>query len=109
MNKEIIQSLLCCAFEGGSNYWYTIIDHNKKDIGVEYVSMLLAENNGWMKIEDTQSGTKHFVHHDQIKQAVALMKDKYPKHYRDAIEENEDADTGDVFLQLLVFGDVIYG
>jgi hypothetical protein len=37
------------------------------------------------------------------------MRDQYPRHYADLVEENDDAITGDVFLQLAVFGELIYG
>ena len=32
-----------------------------------------------------------------------------PKHFADAIAENDDAITGDVFLQILAFNDIVYG
>ena len=37
------------------------------------------------------------------------MKKEYPSHYADLVEENDDAETGDIWLQLAVFGEVIYG
>jgi hypothetical protein len=37
------------------------------------------------------------------------MADKYPRHIADILSENDDATTGDVFLQLCLFGDVVYG
>jgi len=38
-----------------------------------------------------------------------VMHDDYPSHYGDAISENDDAGTGDVYLQCCLFGEVIYG
>jgi hypothetical protein len=37
------------------------------------------------------------------------MKKEYPYHYADLVEGNDDAETGDVWLQLAVFGELIYG
>jgi hypothetical protein len=34
---------------------------------------------------------------------------QYSSHYADVLRENDDADTGDVFLQLCLFGEVVYG
>jgi hypothetical protein len=35
--------------------------------------------------------------------------ERYSHHYADVLNENDDADTGDVFLQLCLFGEVVYG
>lgn len=44
-----------------------------------------------------------------VKRGLALMKEKFPKHWADLVEENDDLITGDCFLQLAVFGEWIYG
>jgi hypothetical protein len=38
-----------------------------------------------------------------------VMQEKYPQHWADIINESDDANTADVFLQCVVFGEVIYG
>lgn len=38
-----------------------------------------------------------------------LMQTLHPQHFADVIAGNDDAATGDVYLQLCVFGQVIYG
>jgi hypothetical protein len=38
-----------------------------------------------------------------------LLAEKYPKHFNDFVTENEDADTGDIYLQLCLFGEVVFG
>jgi hypothetical protein len=40
---------------------------------------------------------------------LQLMADKYPNHFADFMQENDDATTSDVFLQLSVFGELIFG
>lgn len=64
-----IRSLLCSAFEGGSNYWY------------EITRWELAER----------------YHFDDF------------SSFAEILDDNADANTGDVFLQCCLFGDVIYG
>ena len=44
-----------------------------------------------------------------LKKGLQVMADKYPSHFADLLAENDDACTGDVFLQCCVFGDAIYG
>ena len=52
---------------------------------------------------------KHRITMDNVQKGLELMRDDYPRHYADLVEENDDAITGDVWLQLAVFGDIIYG
>ena len=52
---------------------------------------------------------KHRITLDNVQKGLELMRDNYPRHYADLVEENDDAITGDVWLQLAVFGDIIYG
>jgi len=37
------------------------------------------------------------------------MKENYPEHYANAITENYDADTADVWFQLVVMDEVVFG
>lgn len=52
---------------------------------------------------------KHRITMDNVQKGLELMQEQYPRHYADLVEENDDAITGDVWLQLAVFGDIIYG
>lgn len=45
----------------------------------------------------------------QFQRGLQLMAEKQPSHFSDFMEENEDAITADVFLQLVALGDVVYG
>lgn len=38
-----------------------------------------------------------------------IMATKAPSHFADLIKENDDAITHDVFMQMVVFGEIIYG
>ncbi len=40
---------------------------------------------------------------------LRVMAQDYPTHFEAFMTENDDAITGDVFLQCVVFGEVIYG
>ena len=44
-----------------------------------------------------------------IEKGLLIMKSVYPRHFGDAIAENDDATTGDVFLQCCLFGEVVFG
>jgi hypothetical protein len=52
---------------------------------------------------------KHHITIKDVEKGLKLMRDQYPRHYADLMEEDDDAITGDVWLQLAVFGELIYG
>lgn len=52
---------------------------------------------------------KHHITLDDVKKGLELMRDLYPRHWADLVEEDDDLTTGDVWLQLTVFGELIYG
>jgi hypothetical protein len=111
INWQRIEDLFVCAFEGGSNYWYTIVKHNKKEINAQFLSTLPAKEGGWVEVMDNEGELKKAVRVDRsvAEKGLKIMAEKYPKHFTDFINENDDADTGDVFLQCCVFGNVIFG
>ena len=59
--------------------------------------------------EEEEAEAKHNITLDNVRKGLELMRDQYPRHYADLVEENDDLITGDVWLQLAVFGEVIYG
>ena len=60
-------------------------------------------------ISQFPKSAKHHITLDNVQKGLELMRDLYPRHWADLVEENDDLITGDVWLQLAVFGDVIYG
>jgi hypothetical protein len=52
---------------------------------------------------------KHPLTIENVKKGLDVMRDKYPRHWADLVEENDDLITGDVWLQCAVFGELVYG
>lgn len=46
---------------------------------------------------------------DDIKKGLMIMKEKYPYHWNNLVNENEDLETCDTLLQCTVFGELVYG
>ena len=61
------------------------------------------------ELNDGEEATKYRRTMDGVRKGLELMRDQYPRHYADLMEEEDDAVTGDVWLQLAVFGELIYG
>ena len=116
ISKQQVQDLLCNALEGGSNYWYWI-DHtvypegeNSADYEFWHLDVPFEEGGHlvFKDIEDQEGPTLGTLNLESIKRGLQVMADKFSKHFHDFITENDDAITGDVFLQCGLFGDVIY-
>jgi len=105
-----IQDLLITALEGGSNHWV-------KDIQLEYYYTESQKFPAYdidhpkykVILTDSHTGEEHTMTLGRYKVGLGDMSIKYPWHAKDFVHENEDAVTGDVFLQCAVFGEVKYG
>ncbi len=115
ITKERFQDLLCCALEGGSNYWYEIKKFNypegktKEDYEFPHLELPFIAGGSLTIGEEESDAYDKKLTIIEMQQGMKLLAEKYPKHYADFISENEDAITGDVFLQLSLFGEVIFG
>ena len=115
VTSENISGLLCCAFEGGSNYWFGDLHVAKYPEGTSAVDYkwwhleIPLVKGGALGLEDVEEGKQHKLTLAKIKKGLRIMADKYPWHWQNFRSDNADADTGDAFLQCCIFGDVIYG
>jgi hypothetical protein len=130
---ERVQDLLCDALEGGSNYWCEIKSYNypagetKKSLNIKFQHLEIPFKGGSLTIRDTEEEadlnlakkkgcadlkTKlndKILNLQSITKGLQIMANKEPRHFADFMQENDDADTGDVFLQCCLFKEVIYG
>jgi hypothetical protein len=117
VSKEKIESMLCNALEGGSNYWYFLPDLEMlKDTKSPYlvdkiVEYVLANPDGKVPVYDLEDEEEHLgdITLENIKRGTQLLAVKDPKAYANMMEDNADAGDGDVWLQYVVMGKIIYG
>ena len=102
VGKSHLVDQFITACEGGSNYWCKSVTPKGK--GDAYEAMM----NGFEAIE-LESGKKHLVTRAMIQKGLKLMATSYSYHFSNMMTDDGDAETGDVFLQLCVFGELIYG
>lgn len=122
ISDDQISALLCTAFEGGSNYWYTQLDHDlpegipfadfceggkrQPEGGYWHWSQLIPLVEGCaLTLVDQEDGETHRITRKDIEAGLKIFAEKYPQHFTDWINENDDAITGDVFLRCVVFGE----
>jgi len=117
-----VADMLCCAFEGGSDYWAEIKEQRKPEEFVfRYMADVLGDKptsytdyplnrGGFLMVGDIEGDMPDaLLDMGTIRLGLQLMADKYPNHWHDFINDNEDATTSDVFLQCCLYGEVIFG
>lgn len=122
--------LLITAFEGGSNYWYTKLDYELPE-GITYrdfrkggkftdpgiyrhpLEIIPFVEGCALTLQDAEgdSDTVYRIDRAALLKGLELLSQskQLQHHWQDFINENEDALTADTYLQLVVFGKVIYG
>lgn len=116
--KRIYDLLSCATHSGGSAYWAVIEktngpgivggDHDDEPDYWHGGSVVFSANCDGQPYQHL--GKTRFVLNDAtIAMGLSLMASKAPKAMGDWLGENEDMFTGDVFLQLCLFGEVVFG
>jgi len=118
ISKENLYDLINTALEGGSNYWYHIehlpssliydIEATGKPFADAVTDYVFDGNsiNFYDAEDDDFLGSLTM---DNILDAISILKKDYPNYYDDIIDDNWDAETADVFLQLAVLGEITFG
>jgi hypothetical protein len=105
-----VEDLVCCALEGGSTYWCRRFEPDSYPEGKEWGHEAVAAGISFTIRPDEADGSRYIKNSpDLIEQTLQLMAEQYPDQFNDFVKYNDDAETGDVFFQLLCFGEVIYG
>jgi hypothetical protein len=118
--------LLTTALEGGSNYWYKIrteipkitefkTPENLNDKGFQdcFANQMweFAHNGNNIEIEDAENEGEKIGDFNvkNIARGNALLLTKSKDVLSNIIAENWDAGDADVWFQLVVLGDIVYG
>jgi hypothetical protein len=119
ITRDQIVDLLCCGLEGGINYWATysagfIPTPEEMDKYVEGVYSGLpvyavGHPEYKLVIRDIETNKEHTLTLERLRLGLADMASKFPRHFMNLIQDDCDAETGDVFIQCCVFGDITYG
>ena len=120
-----IYNLIVTANESGSGYWARQIDETvPPDADVSWmddpedakrwphhVAALCGGSVKYGVLNDAGNlGRKRYtLDMGAIKKGLQIMSTKYPEHFGAFMSENDDAETGDVFLQCCLLGEIKYG
>lgn len=137
IEDERVHDLLVSALEGGSNYWYMLEERIDPPMPYQFTTALWSKerekNPAWIHTEEipfneggalifsviseerdtekakAEEAKRYRLDRDAMQKGIELMAEHSPAHFGDFIKENDDAVTGDIFLQYCLFGEIIYG
>ena len=118
ISDELIENILCTAFEGGITYWAENVSckdrEDMKKVGGwkhEYLTKTKLKD-AVMYIHESQTGEKYPITKKSIIDALQKMDNpKYSctKALGRILDETYDACDADIAVQMACFGQVVYG
>jgi hypothetical protein len=119
ISDEDINDLLVTAFEGGSNYWY-YLGHDAGEIYRKYGTrgtptvdriFLAVQAGESIPIRDAEDENEilGYINTASIKKGTRLFKEQYPNNYSNLKLEEYDVEDADIWLQLVVLGELTFG
>lgn len=117
-----ISDLLVTAFEGGSNYWVSSV-HYTMPVKTEFLpdgamnpkaqpryAYVPLNEGGSILIKGDGMPEWKFLNMETIKSGIVLLGalEWANRHLVDIMNDNADAETADAFLQLCIFGELVY-
>ena len=117
ISDELIENVLCSAFEGGIVYWANNIScEDIKDMhkvgGYKHEYLTKTEKEDAVMYIHTMEGGKVKITKSLILEALQQMgdpKNKCTKALSRILNEEYDADDADLAVQIACFGEVVYG
>jgi hypothetical protein len=122
ISEEAISDQLCTALEGGSNYWYYLgdVDITHFINGETFVDNLMRsfkeDKNYKLPVYDIESAEEFEdmdklgdLTYDSMAKAFSIMAKDYPQQLSNILTGRYDGDDSDVWFQLAVMEDVVYG
>lgn len=128
---HLIRDVLVSGMEGGINHWAAVGEPSyppgtkKKDFSqggkmqpknpdgsenyYHWAELLPTTPGGAVMVIDQEEETSHRLDLPALQKAWNRIQLEYPKVYQDILDENYDANTGDLLIQLAVLGEHVYG
>lgn len=115
INDDLHRDLLITALEGGSNYWYYIPDviKTRKQSFSEAVWETIASGLP-VDVYDVEGDEEErdflgTITLDSIEDADKILNDEFEDVYNRIVEEQFDAEDADIWFQLIVMKEVVFG
>jgi len=119
--RQKIEDQIITALEGGSNYWCSISKEEIEKIirevvleGIPFSEKIFRycyDLEKSVEIRDFENVDEVLgvLSKKSMLRAIDLIKERYPHFYDEINNEDGDASTADVFFQLAVMGELVFG
>lgn len=117
-----VADLLVGAIEGGSTYWLSEIipgpevsgfgskNARARDYYPRAIRYPLSGGYTTFRVAEESDPEKTYrLDEAAIKRGLNTLATRYHRHFADIVNENDDAETSDTFLQCCLFGELVYG
>jgi len=114
--------VIVTALEGGSNYWYQLIDEDYRDklppktpqhqaLSERIAYALYTDPKFELPVYDVEEPDELLgkVTQQSMYKAFQIAKTDYPEAYERIMEEQYDAADADILFQLATMGDLVFG
>jgi hypothetical protein len=116
VTAEKICGVLITACEGGINYWCDKVRPHREADMKRHKDVLRKFEYGYLPLALIDDAGLEFNVEDKwvlltrnkIALGIQAMVEKCPHHFADFFKEGGDATTADVFIQMCLFGEIIY-
>lgn len=117
-DKEFLVNFLSTASCGSS--WFAFGTHQDTPKDIYENAKLLNEcceeiwadvllNGGFLLVEDVEEGKDYKVSLKDIEKGFKTFMLEFPRAYANIMDENDDYWDDDALMQVIVFGEVVYG
>jgi hypothetical protein len=105
---EVVEGVLASAFDSGIAYWARVAGQGR--INEECAECWLHAvplRGGWVDLSDGTQTRR--LNRAAVQRGLEQMANHYGKHFGNVLTGGYDASTGDILVQLALFGEVRYG
>lgn len=109
ISYQQVADLMDNALEGGSNHWLNRVEPPYENVAAYADSSSYLPGMKPREFYADDDSVAYQFNREAITKGLRIMATDHARHFSDILNDNVDADTADVFLQCVLFGDVIYG
>ncbi len=113
VDRAMVANMIVGAIEGGSNYWaeglYLTRSGRRAELKPWYSDPAIYRPGLLLDMVVRDEIQHKFLTFDDFAKGLRKMKKEAPRHWKNWIDENDDAETADVMLQFVAFGEIVYG
>ncbi len=111
LTTGMLADLMVTAIEGGCGYWaheIEVVDGTDLYEPPYYADPHFYCSPFKLALTDCE-GDVHSINADTLAKGWRLLNELYPRRALAVVDETYDAEDADVFLQLAVYGEIVYG